>query len=77
MTRPKSYAQASKGDVNEIIKIKDAFPKLSPKKISEIHKIINNLDMKGKLKFNMTTKGPLCKQVIIPMGSNNPDRGSF
>jgi len=44
MTRPKSYAQASKGDVNEIIKIKDAFPKLSPKIISEIHKVINNLD---------------------------------
>jgi len=74
MTRPKSYAQASKGDVNEIIKIKDAFPKLCPKKISEIHKVINNLDMKGKLKFNMTNKGPSRKQVIIPMGSNNPDR---
>jgi len=47
MTRPKSYAQALKEDVNEIIKIKDAFPKLSPKIILEIHKVINNLDMKG------------------------------
>ena len=74
MTRPKSYAQASKGNVNEIIKIKDVFPKLSPKFFLEIHKVINNLDMKGKLKFNITTKGPLCKQSIIPMGSNNPDR---
>ena len=74
MTRPKSYTQASKGDVNEIIKIKDAFPKLSPNFFLEIHKVINNLDMKGKLKFNMTTKGPSRKQVIIPMGSNNPDR---
>ena len=32
MTRPKSYAQASKGNINEIIKIKDTFLKLSPKK---------------------------------------------
>ena len=77
MTRPKLYAQALKEDVNEIIKIKDAFPKLSPKIISEIHKVINNLDMKGKLKFNMTTKGPSHKQVIIPMGSNNADGSSF
>ena len=74
MTRPKSYTQASKGNINEIIKIKDAFPKLSPKFFLEIYKIINNLDMKGKLKFNMTTKGPSHKQVIIPMGSNNLDR---
>jgi len=74
MTRPKSYTQASKGDINEIIKIKDAFPKLSPKIFLEIYKVINNLDMKGKLKFNMTTKGLSRKQVIIPMGSNNPDR---
>jgi len=44
MTRPKSYTQASKGDVNEIIKIKDAFPKLSLKIILEIHKVINNLE---------------------------------
>ena len=42
--KPKSYAQALKGDINEIIKIKDVFSKLSSNKISEIHKVINNSD---------------------------------
>jgi len=37
-----SYIQAFKRDINSIIKIKDVFPKLLAKKVSEIQEIINN-----------------------------------
>jgi len=70
MMKPKSYAQASKEDINEIIKIKNS-PKLSSNKISEIYKAINNSDNKGKPKLNMMTKGSSQKQIIISMGLNN------
>ena len=33
----------------------------------KIHKVINNINQKGKPKFNMMTKSPLRKQIIIPM----------
>jgi len=49
------------------LKIKEAFPKLSNKKINSIQKVINGDDTKPKLRINMTTKGPSCKQIIIPM----------
>ena len=42
----KSYAQASKSNINEIIKIKNAFPKLFSNKILEIHNIINSSNQK-------------------------------
>jgi len=70
MMKPKSYTQALKGDINKIIKIKNAFSKLSSNKISEIYKIINNSDNKEKPKLNMMTKGSLQKQIIILMGLN-------
>jgi len=35
----KSFAQATKGRAEEILKVKEAFPKLSSKKIIEIHNI--------------------------------------
>jgi len=38
----KTYIQASKNNMDDIIKIKDAFPKLPAKKIIEIHNMINN-----------------------------------
>ena len=56
------------------MKIKDVFPKLSADKVSEIHKVINNLSQKGKLELNMTTKSLLRKQVIIPMRFSNSKR---
>ena len=40
------------------------------KKIKNIHKTINNFG-KPKLKINITTKGSLRKQIIIPIGNNN------
>ena len=58
------YAQSSKNNINDIVKIKENFPKLSNKKVKEVYKIINN-SKKEKPKLNMMTKGLLRKQVII------------
>ena len=69
-----SYAQASKSNIMEIFKIKDAFPKLSLDKVSEIHNAMSKSSQKGKLKINMMTQGPSRKQIIILMGSNNVER---
>jgi len=51
------------------LKIKEAFPKLLNKKIDTIQKVINKNKDKPKLRINMTTKGPLCKQIIILMSN--------
>ena len=66
----KTYAQASKNSVNNIIKIKDAFPKLPAKKIIKIHNMVNN-KKKIKPRINMITKSPFKEQVIILMSTNN------
>ena len=67
----RTYTQASKNNVDNIIKIKDTFSKLLAKKIIEIHDIVNSKEKKNKLKLNMTTKNPSRKQVIILISSNN------
>ena len=68
----KSYIQALKpvNNTEKVLKIKDAFPLLKINKIDNIQKIINKSD-KLKLQINMTTKGPLKKQVIILMNNEN------
>jgi len=38
----KTYIQASKKNMNDIIKTKNTFPKLLAKKIVEIHDMVNN-----------------------------------
>jgi len=62
----KSYAQASKSSINNIVKIKDTFPKLPTKKVVKVNDIINKSDL-VESKRKMTTKELLRKQVIIPM----------
>ena len=57
----KSYAQAFKDNISKIIKIREAFPKLSSNKVLKVHRVINKLDIKDKPKFNMTTKSLSCK----------------
>jgi len=54
----------------ETLKIKKAFPSLQNKKIEQIQKIISGVT-NLKPHINMTTKRPLCKQVIISMSLNN------
>lgn len=57
----KSYAQVFKDDISKIIKIKEAFPKLSPNKVLKVHGVINKSGIKDKPNFNITTKGLSCK----------------
>ena len=67
---PKSKPNASSSDIAiNILKIKEAFPNLPNKKINTIQKVINGSNDKPKLRLNMTTKGPSCKQVIVPMNN--------
>jgi len=61
----------SKSNINDIIKIKNAFTKVYPNKVLEIYNIIFNSNQKNKPKMNITTKEPLRKQIIIPMSLNN------
>ena len=58
-------------NINNILKIKENFPKLSNKKIKELNKSIFNNGNKLKPKINIMTKSPSHKQVIVPMGSDN------
>jgi len=70
----KSYAQASKSNISKIIKIKELFSKLSFNKVLEVYEVINKLGIKGKPKFNITTKNPFYKQIIILIDMNNTGR---
>ena len=68
-SKPKSDAVSSNIAMNTL-KIKEAFPNLSNKKFDTIQKVINGSNDKPKPRLNMTTKGPLCKQVIVPMNND-------
>ena len=74
----KSYVQASSStkstssiplsDVTrDALKIKEMFPNLPNSKIDLVQKVINGPSTKPKLRINMTTKGPSCKQIIVLM----------
>jgi len=57
-------------NVWDILKLKENFPNLSNKKIKDIHKTMNNSG-NPKQCISMMTKGPLHKQIIISIGSDN------
>ena len=48
--------------------------KLFTQKVMDIHKVLNNTNKKEKSKINITTKGSLRKQDIVPMSLNNVNR---
>lgn len=54
----KSYAQVSKKNIEEVLKIKEAFPYLSDRKIIDVVNIVNRKEGKAKSKINITTKEP-------------------
>ena len=56
--------------MSEVIKIKEAFPSISVKKIDQINNIVKGT-LKMKSCIQMTTKELLRKYVIIPMSNNN------
>jgi len=63
-----SYAQVLASNINEIMKIKDSFPNLSPK---EIHKMVNKKNKILKPRINITTKEPSRRQVLVLMNLEN------
>jgi len=74
-TWKKSYTQVSSkltilNIAMETLKIKEAFPNLQNKKIKQVQKLISS-NSKPKPYINMTMKGPLYKQVIVPMNIDN------
>lgn len=68
------YIQVFKNNIKKIVKIKDAFSKLSFEKIKGTHKIMNNINQKCKSKFNIITKSSSRKEIIISMSINNTER---
>ena len=54
----------------DTLKIKETFPHLQNKKINQVQKLINRNNDKPKPHINMTTRGPLQKQVIIPINND-------
>ena len=67
----KSYIQASKSNMEDIIYIKDVFSKLPTKKVIETNNIINSKISQAKSKINITTKDLSRKQIIISISKNN------
>ena len=59
-------------NTKEVLKIKAAFPFLKVANIDNIQQIIKgNKKPKTKPWINMTTKRPLCKQIIVPISDIN------
>jgi len=71
VTTKSSYMQISSKNIKIILKIKENFPELLNKKIEELNKSIFNNSAIPRPRINITTKGPSCKQIIIPMGNDN------
>ena len=72
----KLYAQASKSNtsrVDDILRVKEAFPSLSADEVDKILKVKNSSKGKKKPKLNMMTRGPSRKEVIIPMTKPNTE----
>ena len=75
-TMKKSYVQASKANISnidDVIQIKEAFPSLSADEVGKMLKAKNSGVGIQKPKINMTTKGLLRKEVIIPMAKTNAE----
>ena len=73
----KVYDQASKTNplfkIEDILRVKEAFPSLSADEVGKILKVKNSSEDKMKLKLNMTTRGLFRKEVIIPMTKSNAE----
>ena len=76
-TTKKSYAQASKviksTNIEDVIRVKEAFPNLSADEVGKMLKAKNSIGGTKKPKINMTTRGQLRREVIIPMTRANAE----
>ena len=74
-TTKKSYAQASKviksTNIEDVIRVKEVFPALSADEVGKMLKVKNSNRGMKKPKINMTTRGQLRREVIIPMTRAN------
>ena len=68
-TMKKSYAEASKANnssnIEDIIRVKEAFPELSADEVGKMLKVKNNNRDTKKPKINMTTRGQSRREVIF------------
>ena len=67
----KTFAQATKQNIKNLLKIKEAFSSLPSKKVIDMHSTVFNTNSQSYPKINMTTKGPSQKHVLIPMNKDN------
>ena len=76
-TTKKSYAQASKviksTNIEDVIRVKEVFPALSADEVGKMLKVKNSNRGMKKPKINMTTRGQLRREVIIPMTRANTE----
>ena len=68
----KSYAQALRqtASTSEVLKIKKSFLALNTNQIERVNNIVKG-NPKPKSHIQMTTKGPLRKQIIVSMSNDN------
>ena len=73
----KSYTQVSKSNISlnieNVLRIKEAFLSLSAGKVGKMMKAMNSSKGKKKSNINMIIRGPLRKQVIVPMAKSNTE----
>ena len=73
----KSYVQASKSNISQkvedVLQLKEAFPSLSADEVGKILKVKDSGEGNKKPRINMTTRGPLRREVIIPMTKVNAE----
>ena len=72
-----SYTQTSKSNIScnveDILRVKEAFPALLANKVEKMLKAKNNREGSKKPRINMTTREPSRKEVIIPMAKHNTE----
>jgi len=77
MITKKSYVQASKSNISssieDVIRVKEVFPTLSADEVEKMLKAKNSGGGTKKPKINMTTRGQLRREVIIPMTKTNAE----
>jgi len=68
----KTFTQATKTGLKNVLKIREAFPTLPTQKVIEMHDAaFETPSPKQPFKVSMTTKGPSRKHVLVPIAEEN------